>query len=57
MKGRPRKVSDSGAAEIRAWYAAKRRLPTSRQMRDRFGICSNTLSKIGRGLIHKVRRG
>lgn len=51
-RGRPRKVNDEGAVVIREWYAARRKLGTPKQMRARFNISSNTLSKIARGKLH-----
>jgi hypothetical protein len=54
--GRPRKLTDAQALEIRTWDKLRNALPTPREIRRAYGISSAQLSLICRGMIYKVPR-
>lgn len=56
MSGKPKKLTADDVRKIRAWWQARRAMPTRRQMCEHFGISNSALHQTACGLIHKAVR-
>ena len=51
-----RKLTEQQASEVREWYAARRALPSIRDMCKRYGVTDKTIYLCGRGFQYKRQR-
>lgn len=57
LPGQRPRLTPVQAAEVAAWYAARKALPTVAQMCARYGISDTTLYMYGRDPYRKHHRG